>query len=1425
MKQFVAQFAQQHHSPALNREFIITNNNLKNNTPKGTPLGVKEDNTTRIWNTNLNGLSFDNMGGKMVEVVSTMKETQADIITCCETNSDTMRYDVSSTIYSACSSLNTPQLTCSSVPVKASTVFKPGGTFILSSGAITARLIDKGTDYLGRWSYHTYCGKQGIKNTIISCYQIPDQKVRKGRFTNFAQQQAYLLQQDRPCNNIRKLFYTELSAFITALQHKHHEILVLGDFNDDIIEVNSGMAQLLAKHHLHDLMRYSVGTTNIATYSRGRRRLDYALGSERFLLALLQGGYERFGDRLKTDHRPYYLDFDTKKLFGTLHIHPSSDQEWYLRGSDRPKLTQYIKVLHDKLSQQNVFQRMTDLLLSETPDHSLLETLDSLYTRLALKVEYDERRRYNNEWSEKLLTQRARVSVLKYHMAQYLTHMCHKDSIQWLNEKYGPFPPPESQQQCKSQLQEQQQELHKLIKDSVITRVQELDEKIKNLEMAAEEAEKDKANALRKILRAEQLKQLYQKIQRLRRTKQGVLHKLEVPLNEEDNPKAIEGLPDKWKVLDTTEEINTALMKRNINHFGQAELDRTPFFQEPLKSDINFTATTASVEQILEGDYTTADLDRIAAMFVQSLKKQHPLQTAEHLTTMEVQQRLKLWTEATTTSPSGLHLGHYKALVNSHLHSCKKEEDEDRIEYDTYQQVLLQFRTNLLNYAIKWRYSLQRWHTVINRMLMKDNNNWRIHRLRVIHLYEADYSMLLAIHWRNTLHQAEDHSLLNKGTFGSRPNRSAITPVFLEEMMLEVTRLTRKNLVLFDHDAQSCYDQIIASVMSLISRNFGASKNVVIVWTSTLEKAKFYLKTGKTVSSDFFQHCESHPIHGSGQGATNSPAGWLFISSKLFDVYDTEATGATFLSPDRSFQISIYMIGFVDDTKSQVNAFDTSPQPPIETMIHKMGKDAQLWNDLLWCSGGALELKKCSFYAISWFFDKGFPVMEGGTPRERMFIEGKAGAQEIKGLSSFKEHKTLGHVKTPNGGQQQQFLALEQKCNNHAAFIQGNYLTPREVYTYYSGMYLPSVTYVLPNSYFTEKELKKLECKAFNAIISKVGMTNKTHRAVICGPIGLGGRALRSLFHEQGILQIKLLLTESRRSSMAGGLLFIALQWAQFTLGTSTPLLEDTEPCLYSESKWITSIQTFLVRFGIQITYQQSYVLPLQRENDAYLMELFKQNGTYSDQELHRINHCRLFLQVLSLADIVTADGSKIAFHATFQGSSRRRKTTYIQVEQEDPPAASWNLWYEALASLCNPDGTLHRPLGDWTVNPNKIRMDWELFYSAEYDCIFHKPTMETLYHPLTPWELPYLPHDAIPIESATHVPPISVVQPPADMYPKTFDETVQSLPEWETCLMSEVEYTPGTKHTDLVDAIQSDDLILASDGSVESETGTFGWV
>ena len=164
-------------------------------------------------------------------------------------------------------------------------------------------------------------------------------------------------------------------------------------------------------------------------------------------------------------------------------------------------------------------------------------------------------------------------------------------------------------------------------------------------------------------------------------------------------------------------------------------------------------------------------------------------------------------------------------------------------------------------------------------MLEKDHGIPKIHRLRVIHLYKADYNLILAVKWRQLLHFACDNNFINPNQFGSVPGREALDAVFIREMEYELARLTRKPMIHFDNDATSCYDRINVCIANVVSRKFGQSLKVCIVEGCTLAKARYHLKTKFGVSEEYVQHCRLHPWFGSGQGAGDLPTKWLVLNS------------------------------------------------------------------------------------------------------------------------------------------------------------------------------------------------------------------------------------------------------------------------------------------------------------------------------------------------------------------------------------------------------------------------------------------------------------------------------------------------------------------------------------------------------------------
>jgi hypothetical protein len=89
-----------------------------------------------------------------------------------------------------------------------------------------------------------------------------------------------------------------------------------------------------------------------------------------------------------------------------------------------------------------------------------------------------------------------------------------------------------------------------------------------------------------------------------------------------------------------------------------------------MMEQLNFTAGTRTADLILKGRYDSSDLDTLTQYLIEYMQISHPGKPiSAELMEEEFTSKLKVWKESTTTSPSGLHLGHWKALIAQHLYS------------------------------------------------------------------------------------------------------------------------------------------------------------------------------------------------------------------------------------------------------------------------------------------------------------------------------------------------------------------------------------------------------------------------------------------------------------------------------------------------------------------------------------------------------------------------------------------------------------------------------------------------------------------------------------------------------------------------------------------------------------------------------------
>jgi hypothetical protein len=199
---------------------------------------------------------------------------------------------------------------------------------------------------------------------------------------------------------------------------------------------------------------------------------------------------------------------------------------------------------------------------------------------------------------------------------------------------------------------------------------------------------------------------------------------------------------------------------------------------------------------------------------------------------------------------------------------------------------------------------------------------------------------------------------------------------------------------------------------------------------------------------------------------------WCFISSTLFDCHQSQAYGATFESPDRTVHVTFSMVGFVDDSTGTVNSFASDMQPTTKSLLAKMQHNAQLWHDLLWCSGGMLELPKCSYHFL--YFDykpDGTPIPRGDQVGPSLTIQSPTDETvDTPHKSVFNTHKTLGHHKAPAGQGTTQIQKLRAIQSTPSQCLASSLATTSQASSFYHTIYLPSI-YVLPQSFFSAKTL------------------------------------------------------------------------------------------------------------------------------------------------------------------------------------------------------------------------------------------------------------------------------------------------------------------------------------------------------------------
>ena len=178
--------------------------------------------------------------------------------------------------------------------------------------------------------------------------------------------------------------------------------------------------------------------------------------------------------------------------------------------------------------------------------------------------------------------------------------------------------------------------------------------------------------------------------------------------------------------------------------------------------------------------------------------------------------------------------------------------------------------------------------------------------------------------------------------------------------------------------------------------------------------------------------------------------------------------------------VRYHMIGFVDDSTC-ITVGDKNNT--VETLKAKMKEDTQLWHDLLWISGGKLELPKCGYHLIHYDVEpSGIPTMRYIEEDSIILKNEKNEDVKINSKNIFTPRKNLGHLKAPDGNQQTQVEAIRNNAVKLSHDIVRCKCTRSEAKMVYSSVWRKSVEYPLSQLFIPSKDLDDIEKKSLPGI-------------------------------------------------------------------------------------------------------------------------------------------------------------------------------------------------------------------------------------------------------------------------------------------------------------------------------------------------------
>lgn len=1262
--------------------------------PSGDALREREESDTYIR------IAFQNIRGvtrneDVPSEIDAMHELGIDIMGMSETNcpwtpTSRVEYDL------VMKEIFGPNRTVySSAPAHTDSTYQPGGTLLTTHGRTTGRIAKTGTDPWGRFCWMQLRGRRDEGITIISAYRVCQNQSSHtaGPYTAYRQQYTLMRDAGYVAPDPRQQVLTDLTKLIESHRSEGYRPIVMMDANGDYsasTNKDKALERFLIDNNLVDPY-FDKFKSSPRTFAYGTRRIDYIFTDPICVQAIQGVGYLGTHQGAFSDHCLAFIDVDERKLFQGILNRPVPHHSREITIAQEDKIQRFLELFTEQLVEHSVHTRTLRLAdhfaIHGASDKNVqvYHTIYNEFLELARASAKKAGRKKLGYMRSLELTTRARI-LLAY--KQMYDCKCRRAPIS-----------PALQTRCtqlgidsdhlesltiqalRKQIRERRKELWEAQKTCESLRREWLVEVAKDRARASQD--KDWTKKLTAMIRTAQRCATNRRLTMITKGVRGVLDRIQIPTHDwfysprydelyhyddgvfEAYPSkgddtffthhTLKVLPDDaelvevdhdeetdsiivsnqlprppvlWEDISSQELIEQHLLRRNKRHLEQTSRE-SGVSTQPLLQDIRMNhGINPLTEDLLDGTFdTTYILSPEMVAFFEQLKRS-PTSSSQRpilgtISSEEFQAMFKIAREQTSSDTRTLNYSIWKCIASSDFISS--------------------FASILLSLPFTYGFVNNHWTHMSDYMLEKKPGQRQIHTLRIIGKVAAEFNTCLKFFiGKQAMHNFEDSNPCDE-QHGFRPDRSSVDAAMLKLLTFECARLQRATVGMIQHDMAAHFDRMSPSMTNIYAQRYNVSENILQTISGTIARLTRNVETAMGLSQATYSQEEDAPeIGGMVQGKADVPQLSTQQSEILLRAHKSMTQGLSMPNPLGTREINHHSISFADDTDQHTNV-DSRRDDAIPAVVGQLQHSAQTWNNLINIPGGLLAYHKCNWQLIAWSSESGYMDMVTQTDQSVVIQDGKGAASTIDFLPPKEPNVGLGYRLCPNADQDPHYQSVILGIRKMCAGLGSAHLTEHEIRQLLTQRLIPKLTYALHLSSFSPSQCGQIDTIIRQKIIPRMRLNRHFPSAVLYGPIELGGLDFMEVRTLQLTTQVSYVLKQLRWDKTVANDIIVTLDTLQLASGLSQPLMEyPSTPISYIGASYFLHIREQLAEINASLWIEDVWKPQPHREHDEFIMDKFLQIPGITNGELRQANAVRLYMRILTIADIADPSGEFI---------------------------------------------------------------------------------------------------------------------------------------------------------------------------------------